>query len=103
MHQRALRLQNAAILGLTELGTMLDEISFNSLIGVYKHDKDRATLDSMKSKTRCSSELLYNSNGVTNESLPEFVVKSTDIKHPIRVVYKKYCKIMMVYKLDRCS
>jgi hypothetical protein len=23
-------------------------------------------------------------NGVTNESLPEFVVKSTDIKHPIR-------------------
>jgi hypothetical protein len=70
---------------------MLDEISFNRFnCGCTNTDKDRATLDSMKSKTRCSSELLYNSNGVTNESLPEFVVKSTDIKHPIRVVYKKW-------------
>jgi hypothetical protein len=28
-------------------------------------------------------------NGVTNESLPEFVVKSTDIKHPIRAAFIK--------------
>jgi hypothetical protein len=27
--------------------------------------------------------------GVTNESLPEFVVKSTDIKHPIRAAFIK--------------
>jgi hypothetical protein len=78
-------------LGLTELGIMLDEISFLTTLtkGSTNTEEDRATLDTMKSKIEgVLHRATIQFNGVTNESLPEFVVKSTDIKHPIRAFIK---------------
>jgi predicted transcriptional regulator len=40
-------------------------------------------------------------NGVTNESLPEFVVKSTDIKHPIRAAFIKVLQDYDGISLDK--
>jgi hypothetical protein len=77
-------------LGLTELGIML-EISFLTTLtkGSTNTEEDRATLDTMKSKIEgVLHRATIQFNGVTNESLPEFVVKSTDIKHPIRAFIK---------------
>jgi heme/copper-type cytochrome/quinol oxidase subunit 1 len=55
-------------LGLTELGIMLDEISF--LTTLTKYRKDRATLDTMKSKIEgVLHRATIQFNGVTNESL----------------------------------
>jgi hypothetical protein len=67
-------------LGLTELGIMLDEIFLTTLTkGSTNTEEDRATLDTMKSKIEgVLHRATIQFNGVTNESLPEFVVKSTD-------------------------